>query len=104
MSSMHMNTTIGLRRMSTPAAPTVKRNAASPSRNGKRFGFSTSLLRSLGRAPGQIDGADRGHEQQHRRDLEGQQVVGEELPCHRLNVARVVHRIGRKREGVIRVV
>src|ERR1700689_3204090 len=99
---MHMNTTIGLRRISTPMAPTVKRKAASPSRYGNRFGFSIRRVPSRAGAPGQIDGADRGDQQEHRRDLEREQVIGEELAGDRLHVAGVVHCILRKVEGVIR--
>src|SRR5579864_3513850 len=58
MSSMHMKTTMGLRRMSTPIAPTVKRNADNPSRYGNRFGFSMPRAPSFARAPGQVDSAD----------------------------------------------
>src|ERR1700722_17974998 len=103
MSSMHMNTTIGLRRMSTPMAPTVKRNADSPSRYGNRFGFSIPDAPSLARAPGQVDSADGRNQQEHRCDLERQEVVGEQLSGDRLHVAGVVHRVRRKAEGVIRV-
>src|SRR5580704_4110574 len=103
MSSMHMNTTIGLRRMSTPMAPTVNRNAASPSRNGNRFGFNIRAAPSSTRAPGQVDSADGRHEQEHRGDLEGQEVVGEQLPGDGLHVARVVHRVLGEVEGVVEI-
>src|ERR1022692_3925101 len=103
MSSMHMNTTIGLRRMRTPMAPTVKRNADNPSRYGNRFGFSIRVALSLTRAPGQVDSADGRNQQEHRGDLEWQEVVGEQLSGDRLHVAGIVHRVRREAERVIRI-
>src|ERR1700730_2008807 len=103
MSSMHMNTTIGLRRMSTPMAPTVNRNAASPSRNGNRFGFNIRCAPSLARAPGQVDSADGCDQPEHRGGLEWQEVGGEQLSRDRLHVARVVDGVLREVERVVRV-
>src|ERR1017187_1202637 len=101
---MHMNTTIGLRRIKTPVAPSVKRNADRASKYGNRFGFSIREAPSLARSPGQVDGADGRDQQQHRGDLEWQQVIGEKLPGNRLHVTGVVNRVLRKAEGVVWVV
>src|ERR1700730_19419291 len=98
-----MNTTMGLRRSSTPIAPTVNRKAASPSRYGKRLGFSIRAAPSPARAPGQIHSPDRRDQQEHRGDLERQQVVGEQLPGHRLHVTGIVHGGLRGFERMVRV-
>src|SRR3954464_7727618 len=80
MSSTHMNTMIALRRMSTPNTPitnsTAEKNSASAS-----ILFS-ALLAEKHRA-------DDRRQQQDARDLEGQQIIGEQLARDRRDRAAV---------------
>src|SRR4051812_17779180 len=68
----------GLRRISTPNAPVANRNAATP-----RYQLTSgpSIALRLPRVAAEDDAADRGEQQHDRRDLEGDQMVGEEDPA-----------------------
>src|SRR3954451_14938976 len=65
----------GLRRISTPKAPVAKRNAATP-----RYQLTSgpSIALRTARMAAEDDAADGGEQQHDRRDLEGDQMVGEE--------------------------
>src|SRR5438067_9419576 len=85
MISSESRTISGLRRSRTPRAPVANRNAAT-ARYHAMSGPSMRHLR-IGAAPGLAPGvraedhaADRGDEQDDRRHLEREQVVGEEQP------------------------
>src|SRR6185503_17253481 len=72
ISSTHMKMMIALRRVSTPTTPITKRTAEKKS-------DSASIVRSLhAPAAAQNDRADDGREQQDARQLEGQQIFGEQ--------------------------
>src|SRR5438876_3380147 len=75
MISSESSTINGLRRRRTPSAPVPNRNAATP-RYQATLGPSIDLLPARMRT--EDDAADRRDEQHDRRDLEGEQVVGEE--------------------------
>src|SRR5919106_960398 len=79
MISSESSTMSGLRRSSTPNAPIAKRTPAM-TRYQETSGPSIGLLELLlgARARAEDDAADRRHEQHDRRDLEGEQVVGQE--------------------------
>src|SRR5207302_2259698 len=94
MISSESSTISGLRRSRTPSAPVPNRNAATPRYQatlGPSIGFPMARVRA------EDDAADRRHEQHDRRDLEGEQMVGEEQaadlarrPEAPLDVRRVV--------------
>ena len=84
ISSTHMNMTSGLRRTSTPTVPIANSTAASTRYHvvvGERQ--RRSLIGVSGEAFGgaarQQHGADDGDDQQHRRELEGEHVVAEQV-------------------------
>ena len=80
MISSDSRTISGLRRSSTPSAPIVKRMRRAARYQvivrARACGGVLSACRS--RVAAEDDAADRGHEQHDRRDLEREQVVGEE--------------------------
>src|SRR5687767_6700136 len=82
MSSTHMKMMIALRRVSTPMAPIVNSTA-------ERASDSASI--DLLPAPDH-DGADDGHEQQDARQLEREQVLGEERLGHAADGAEIADR------------
>ena len=92
ISSTHMNITSTLRRMRRPTAPMVNRAAArvryhARERSRASVSCRARLDRSLGpRTAGQHDGADHGDHEQDRRDLEREQVAGEDRPGQLLDV------------------
>ena len=81
MSSTHMNITSTLRRMSRPTAPMVNSTAARIRYYSPVDAHDVHELSAAGAgagAAGQHDGADDRDDEQHRRDLEGEQVAGED--------------------------
>src|SRR5512132_904894 len=82
MSSIDISTSTVFLRAMTPYTPVQKRIAPS-SRNWLRISSSTAspVL------PGDDDGADQRGEQQHRDDLERDQVLGEDRVAHGGRVA-----------------
>src|SRR6266513_4025493 len=92
MISSESSTISGLRRSRTPSAPVPNRNAATP-RYQATLGPSIRLRPARVRA--EDDAADRRDEQHDRRDLEREQVVGQEEAadvCRRAE--RVIHVLG----------
>src|SRR5687768_12961537 len=69
ISSTHMKMMIALRRVSTPTTPITKSSAEKKSDSASIVGSS---------APAQHDGADDRDEEQHARQLEGEQILGEQ--------------------------
>ena len=89
ISSMHMNITSGLRRMSRPTAPIENSSAAEQQVPGRRGGDHgdhdassprrrASPSATRGRRRVDEHGAGDRDDQQHRRQLEGEHVVAEE--------------------------
>src|SRR5690348_10351738 len=68
----------GFRRSITPSAPTVKRIAL---RITYHWMSGPCIALRLPGVGAEDDAADRGHEQDDRGDLEGEQVVGQEQPA-----------------------
>src|SRR5258705_11055224 len=90
ISSTHMKTMIALRRVSTPTTPIMNRTA-----------LKNSDSASMGTLPAlaQHHGPDDRGEEQHARDLEGQQVLIEQRPGDGRDRTLRGHRV---RDGVLR--
>src|SRR5438067_4390118 len=92
----------GLRRTSTPSAPVTK---SRPARTRYQPTSGPCIVLQRARVEAEHDPADRRDEQHDRRDLEGEQVVGEEEPPDRgrraeraADVRLVREAAGRERE------
>src|SRR3989304_4390321 len=81
ISSMDMKMTRALRRVATPATPTAKRKALR-----KRYAHSGTMDLSLQLSFGEDHRPDHGREQDHRCQLEGDQVFAKEDAAHRLGI------------------
>src|SRR5207302_9075744 len=84
ISSIDMKITSGSRRTITPTTPMENSTAESA-----RYHDSGGMITGSALAPpGQQEHADHGGQQQHRRHLEGKQIIGEQEAGDRLHAVR----------------